>query len=194
MDQPFNTAPWNYPGSVNIESIPNTNIVDWILIELRDAANATSATPGTMIAKQAAFLLNDGTIVGVDGSSNLQFYNSIIQQLFVVIWHRNHLGIMSANALTETGGVYSYDFKTSAGQAYGTDSQNELTTGVWGMISGDGNSDGQITTDDKTGTWEIQAGKSEYLNGDYNLDGQVNNPDKNDYWLPNVGKGTGVPE
>jgi len=194
LNQPYNTAPWNYPGSVNIESIPNANIVDWVLIELRDAADATSATPGTMIAKQAAFLLNDGTIIGVDGTSTPQFHNSIIQQLFVVIWHRNHLGIMSANALTETGGVYTYDFTTGAGQAYGTNAQKDLGSGIFGMISGDGNSDGQITTDDKTGTWETQAGKSEYLNGDFNLDGQANNPDKDDYWLPNLGSGSYIPE
>ena len=194
IDQPFNTTPWNYSGTETVTAIPNANVVDWVLVELRDAADAGSATPGTMIAKQATFLLNDGTIVGLDGSSNLQFHNSIIQQLFIVLWHRNHLGIMSANALTETGGVYNYDFTTSAGQAYGTDSQKEIASGIWGMISGDANADGQVTTGDKTDVWENAAGTSEYLYSDFNLDGQVDNQDKDDYWLPNLGKGTGVPE
>ncbi|MBC8490815.1 MAG: hypothetical protein H8D45_32775 [Bacteroidetes bacterium] len=101
---------------------------------------------------------------------------------------------MSANALTETGGVYNYDFTTSAGQAYGTDSQKEIASGIWGMISGDANADGQVTTGDKTDVWENAAGTSEYLYSDFNLDGQVDNQDKDDYWLPNLGKGTGVPE
>ncbi len=193
LDQPYNTAPWNYPGSVNIESIPNANIVDWVLIELRDAEDATSATPGTMIAKQAAFLLNDGSVVGLDGSSILSFYHSIIQSLFVVIWHRNHLGVMSANALTETGGVYTYDFTTSGGQAYGTDAQKDLGSGVYGMIAGDANADGDVNTGDKT-IWTNQAGVSGYKTADMNMNTQVNNQDKNNKWLLNSGEECQVPE
>ena len=47
-----------------VASIPNYDIVDWMLVELRDANNAPSATPATIIAQQAAFVLKDGSVVG----------------------------------------------------------------------------------------------------------------------------------
>ena len=194
LDQPYNTAPWNYGGTESVTVIPNANVVDWVLVELRDAASAASATAATRIARMAAFLLKDGSVVAIDGSSNLLFSNSIIQQLFVVVYHRNHLGVLSASALPQAGGVYSYNFTTGAGQAYGGSSaQNEITTGVWGLISGDNNADGNVNINDKTSDWDLNAGTSGLQSADLNLDGQVDNRDKDDKWFPNLGKGTYIP-
>jgi hypothetical protein len=39
--------------------------VDWVLVEFRDATAAASA----IIASKAAFLLSDGSITAMDGSS-----------------------------------------------------------------------------------------------------------------------------
>ncbi len=83
-NQPYDALPWNYTGTESVVTIPNPDIVDWILVELRDAPDAVSAIPSTMIAQQAAFLAKDGSIVGLDGLSNLQFNNSINQNLFTV--------------------------------------------------------------------------------------------------------------
>jgi len=193
LTQPYNTAPWNYTGAESVGSIPNTNIVDWILVEYRDAPDAVSATPATMIGRQAAFLLNDGSVVDLDGSSILSFNHSIIQSLFVVVWHRNHLGIMSAVALTESGGVYTYNFTTSDSQAYGIDAQNNLGGGVYGKIAGDANADSDVDGSDKT-LWENQAGTQGYNSGDFDMDSQTENKDKNDNWYPNVGENCQVPE
>ncbi|MCD4747448.1 MAG: fibrobacter succinogenes major paralogous domain-containing protein, partial [Bacteroidales bacterium] len=194
LSQPYNTPPWNYAGTESVASIPNADVVDWILIELRDTTDAALATGETMIAQQAAFLLNNGSVVGLDGSSILSFNHSIIHSLFVVIWHRNHLGVMSAYPLTETGGVYIYDFTTGAGQAYGgANGHKEIGTGVWGMIGGDGDANSQIGNADKNDVWAVQAGTSGYLSGDFTMDVQVNNSDKNDVWALNSGKGSQVP-
>jgi hypothetical protein len=168
--------------------------VDWILIELRNATNASLATEETMIARQAAFLLNDGKIVDMAGrDSRPCISTNVSENLFVVIWHRNHLGIMSANAVTKSGDVYIYDFTTAAGQAYGTNAQKNLGSGVFGMISADANADGTVNTTDKT-LWETQTGEQGYKSADFDLDGQVGNPDKNEMWVPNEGKGSQVPE
>jgi len=193
LSQPYNVSPWNYLGSESVVSIPGTNVVDWVLVELRDAPNAVSATSATMLTQQAAFLLNDGSIVGTDGLSNPIFSNSITQQLFVVVRHRNHLGVLSASALSETGGVYSYDFTTPEGQAYGTDAQKNLGGGVYGMYSGDGDADGTINMDDKT-IWTIQAGTQGYKSADFDMDGQVDNVDKNDTWVDNESQNSQIPE
>ena len=195
LSQPYNTAPWNYTGTESVTAIPNPDVVDWILIELRDAPDAPSAGSSTIISRQAGFLLKDGSIAGTDGSSILQFDNITIQQsLFLVIWHRNHLGVMSAVPLTENGGMYTYDFTTGASQAHGNaQGHKELAPGIWGMTGADGNADSQVNNGDKIDVWALQAGASGYNSGDFNLDTQVNNSDKNDVWIPNTGLGGQVP-
>jgi UDP-3-O-[3-hydroxymyristoyl] glucosamine N-acyltransferase len=188
--QPYNSPPWNYLGSESVTSVP-TGVVDWLLIEIRDASNAPSATGSTITAQQAAFLLSDGSVVGLNGSSNLLFDQAINQSLFVVIWHRNHLGIMSASALSEIGGTYSYDFTTSISQAYNAGQKNLGT--AFGMTAADVNADGEINVSDKT-TWSVQAGDRGYKTADINMNQHVNNQDKNDNWSQNTSLECQVPE
>jgi len=193
--QPYSVSPWGYAGLESIIAIPNTDIIDWILMELRDAPDAVSATGATMIEQQAAFVLKDGTVVGMDGSSPLMTSATVTNQLFAVIIHRNHLDIMSAFPLVEVGGTYTYDFTTASGQVYGGAlGHKEVSTGVWGMIGGDGLPDGQIGNTDKVDVWIPESGNSGYLMGDFTLDGQTNNGDKVDVWTPNSGSGSQVPD
>ncbi|MBI9039280.1 MAG: right-handed parallel beta-helix repeat-containing protein [Bacteroidales bacterium] len=195
LSQPFNIDPWNYYGNEIISSIPDENIVDWILIELRDATQAEFATPETTIARKAAFILNDGSVVGIDGVSKPFFNKSLINQLFVVIWHRNHISIMSADSLIEINGINSYNFSIGENQVYGgAAAHKEIGNGIWGMIGGDGDANGQIDILDKDDVWKIQAGNSGYQSGDFTTEMQVDNKDKNDIWLFNIGNGTQVPE
>lgn len=194
LAQPYNISPWNYNGTENVPAIPNPDVVDWVLVELRDAANANSATEATRLSRQAGFLLKDGSVVGLDGSSILQFNNSYTQQLFVVVWHRNHLGIMSANGITSTGGIYTYDFSVSESQVHGGSAgYNNIGSGVWGMVAGNATKDGLIDLSDKT-QWTAFAGEKGYFDADFSMDAQVNNKDKNDHWQPNTLKIQQVPE
>lgn len=201
LAQPFNTAPWNYTGDEFVFPVPSPDITDWVLVELRDAANAAAATSATTVARQAAFVLKDGSIVGLDGISRLTFDDvfdyDINGNLFVAIQHRNHLAIISANPLVKTDGFYAYNFTDDAAKTYGgTDAVKQLETfgiGAWGMIGGDGDASGTVDNIDKTSFWSILSGKSGYLSGDYNLDGEINNQDKNDIWLENLDKNTQVP-
>jgi len=193
LSHPYSGPPWNYAGTGSVGTIPNANIVDWVLVELRDTTDAASATPAAMIGQLPAFILNNGSIVGLDGFSNLRFNNSITQQLFIVVWHRNHIGIMTATAAVETDGVFDYNFTNGATQAYGTDAQKHLGSNIYGMYGGDADADGDINTGDKT-TWTSQAGTKGYKAADFTMDGQVNNLDKNDIWLINFGDECQVPE
>jgi hypothetical protein len=194
LNQPFNIPPINYNGNESVTSIPNTNVVDWVLLELRDAANALSATSSSIVERKAAFILNNGQIVNLDGTSTIPFSQIVNQQLFVVVRNRNHLGIMSSAQLSENSNIYLYDFTTGSDKAYGgSNSQIELSAGVWGMISGDGNLDGVIDNDDKTLTWTTNSGDAGYYSGDFTLDGNVNNQDKNLMWVPNFGKISYIP-
>jgi len=194
LSQPYNTAPWYYTGLENVPVMPSANVVDWVLIELRDAETAAQATPSTMLTRQAALLMKDGHIKATDGVS-LPFFNAVVNHnLFAVIWHRNHLSVMSGSPLLPAGSTYSCDFSTAASQAYGgSNGHKQIVPGIWGMFSGDGNGNGQVNNADKHEVWSLQAGSSGYKTGDFNLNGNVDHVDKVDFWVPNSGSASQVP-
>ncbi|MCD4747330.1 MAG: hypothetical protein K8R58_13610 [Bacteroidales bacterium] len=199
LQQPYDSnasAVWYYTGNENVTSIPNTDIIDWLIIQTRDATSPANATSATIKETQAVFLLKDGTLVGLDGNTPPVFIEPVDNNLYVVIFHRNHLGVMSGNTVPQSGAdAYTYDFSTGAGQAYGgANGHKEIGTGVWGMIGGDGDANSQIENADKNDVWAIEAGSAGYLSGDFTMDTQVNNTDKNNIWLPNSGKGGQVPD
>jgi len=172
-----------------------SEIVDWVLIEIRDADEPLHATTQTILDRRAAFLLPNGSVVPVDGLPYLQFNRTINHQLYVVVLHRNHLGIMSSGPLMKTNGVYQWDFRSGHEKVYlGELGYNELQAGVWGMVSGDGNANGNIENGDKVDVWIPQSGHSGYYSGDFNLDIQVNTQDKMDLWTPNSGKASQMPQ
>jgi hypothetical protein len=190
--QPYSGAPWNYSGSESFATVPNADVVDWVLVELRDATDAATANESTIIKTMAGLLLKDGSIVATDGSSNLTFTNSIANNLYVAVYHRNHLGIMSNVALSLSGTTYTYDFTNASDAAFGTDAQQHIGS-VYAMYAGDVNGDGEIDDTDDTNLWISETGTSGYLPSDVNLDGQSNNIDKNDYWFNNEGIVTQIP-
>jgi len=195
LAQPFNSSPWNYPGSETVASIPSTDIVEWVLVELRDASSPDQATGATTIGRQAGFLMSDGQVVTIDEDPIMSFATSITDGLFVVVYQRNHIAVISNTALTASGGVYTYDFSTGENQAYGgIDGHGEIAVDVWGMYAGDGDANGTVEINDKNVIWSNEAATKGYLNGDFNMDVQVDNKDKNDNWLPNGGKGSQVPD
>lgn len=193
--QPYGGSPWFYTGTEAVQAIPNGEVVDWILLEFRDTTQADLATSATTVAMQAAFLLKDGSIVGLDGSSNPTATFSIQDSLFVVVRHRNHLAVMSSGPLVENNGIWSWDFSTGPEKVHlGNLGYKELAAGTWGMAAADGNTSGSVDNTDKINIWNQQAGLTGYLEGDFNLDEQVNSQDKNDLWNPNSGMGSQVPE
>jgi len=188
LSHPFSGSPWNYTGDESVSSIP-ADVVDWVLVGLRTGTDAA-----TQVARRAGFIKKDGTIVDLDGSSQLHFSGVDVGSYYVVIYHRNHLAVMSANAVSLSDGTSTlYDFTSGSSQFY-NDGGTEIETGVFGMYSGDANSDGQVLNDDKNDYWKTQVGEAGYKSSDFNLDGQVLNDDKNDVWKNNVGNGTQVPE
>ena len=194
LNQPYNVSPISYPGTESVGAIPNANIIDWVVVELRDATSAANATSGTIVERKALFLRNDGVIVDLDGVSVPNFSSSITNNLYVVIRHRNHLAIMSANAVTPSGGIYSYNFSSAAGQVHGNSSgHKQIAAGVWGMFSANGWPDKFIIIHDRDIIWDPQVGNTGYLSGDFNMDTEVDNVDKNDHWVVNTGETSQVP-
>lgn len=207
LEQPFapelpyfgnNNPVWYYEGDESVGEMPD-NVVDWVLVELRDAAAPSEAYTSTVVARMAALLLNTGEIVSVD--LNLPVFDvEISEGLYVVVYHRNHLAVMSAEALTEADGTYSWDFTQAMDKAYRLQSRSsygdghkELGDGVFGMYGGDGDANGQIQAQDKNNVWNLQSGLAGYYPADFDLNGQVQAQDKNNIWSPNSGNGSAVP-
>jgi hypothetical protein len=193
-NQPYNIAPWNYDGIESVSAIPNTDVVDWVLVEMRDTTQANLATEETSLETRAGFLLKDGSVVDLDGISPLKFNTTISYNLFVVIHHLNHLNIIGAYPASLTENTFEYDFTISEYQVYGGMSgHKEIASGIWGMISGDGNGDGTINMDDKYDTWLNQSGQSGYKTSDFDMGGKVDNQDKNEKWLENINMESQIP-
>lgn len=152
------------------------------MIELRDAPDAASATSSTIVEQQAAFLLKNGIVVGLDSSSNLLFDHIAVNSLYVIVRHRNHLPVMSASQLINMDGISTWDFSTDVTQAY--QSGEKLMNGKAVMFGGDVNADGTLDQDDDL-IWKNEVGSTGYLKSDATLDGQADNRDKNDIWVPN---------
>ncbi len=193
LAQPYNVAPWNYMAYESVTTMP-VDAVDWVLLEIRSGIGDPS-TATNVLYRKAALLLKDGSITDTDGSTSFEFPVSFNDNSYLVIYHRNHLGIISGTKLTSANGFYNNDFTTGSDKVWnGVMGYTEIATGIWGMSAGDANADGSIDLNDKNIYWADDTGTPGYKATDFNMDGQVDNPDKNDGWLDNLGKVSQVPD
>jgi hypothetical protein len=181
--QPYNRQPWNYTGAENVVSVP-TEIVDWILVELR-----TGTTSSTIVGKRAGFCKSDGTIVDIDGISPLKFPSVFIGNYYIVLYHRDHIGVMSASLVNLTDSSPLYDFTTDATKYFGGKAA-ALSGGKFGLYSGDSSHDGFVDSDDFMGP-DNNMFKSGYLDSDHSLDGFIDSddfmsPDNNMFIYSNI--------
>jgi hypothetical protein len=175
--QPFKVTPWKYLGTEVAASLPQ-NTVDWVLIELR-------SDYATVVSRRAGLLLADGSVVDNDGSSPLSFVGVPEGNYYVVVRHRNHLAIMSSSPISLSSSLTSYDFTTSQSQAYGEDAMKNLGNELYGMIAGDANQDGYVTSSDfNMFNPSFTNAASGYDHCDWNLDGFVTSTDFN-FFNPN---------
>ncbi|MCB2220721.1 MAG: hypothetical protein KQI35_10015 [Bacteroidetes bacterium] len=195
LSQPYNTSPWNYNGTESVTTIPSPDIVDWILLELRQAPYVDYATSSAVETRKAAFLKSNGDIVAMDGMTLPRFDIVPSDDYYLVIWHRNHLGVLSAQPITMEEDQMTYDFTTGPDKYYhGIQGTKDLSAGTWGMIAADLNGDGIVDETDKSTGWNVEAGKSGYLFSDANLDAHTNNNDKNQLLYSNTSLESQVPE
>jgi hypothetical protein len=186
--QPYNTPPWNYNGSESFSSGPNATMVDWVLVELRNATN-----PQQVIARRAALLKNNGLLLETNGVEGIFFNNIAAGSYYIVIKHRNHLSIMSAAPVVLSSNSALYNFTTAMNKAYGQNPMVQLASGTYGMIASDGNGDGVVNNADRDDVWIIENGSMGYLKGDFNMNSGVTVHDVNQFWNINNGKNSQVP-
>lgn len=188
LSQPYNIGPFNYTGTESVASIPSTSIVDWVLLEVRKpavTANA-NATSSTITGRKAVFLLNNGTIVDLDGSStpSIPIYKQGAGN-YIVVRHRNHLGVLSNLSYATSSGL-SNDFRTLI-NVYKSPSatSNPVTTlssssnyGLWaGDAAGTTGAGSVNSTDANAVKNAIAALLSGYQRTDINMNNSINSSD-----------------
>jgi Bacterial Ig domain len=188
--QPFKTAPWLYAGTEGdtITTYPAT-VVDWVLISLR-----TDSTSSTNVFRTAGWLHSDGHI-----SFITPCFNVANGSYFVLVEHRNHVGVLSPLKVTAVNSMITQDFTT--GDSYirinPPSTGQKLKGSKWVMMAGDGKKDTPTTNYDvnfnDAQLWKLQSGIfDQYLYGDYNMDADINFSDSF-LWKLNSGKYSGVP-
>ncbi len=187
LSQPFSKNPWNYNGKESVNNF-NSNIVDWILVELR-----SSTSNSTFVARRAGLLTKDGIVVDTDGISSLRFNNLVSGRLL----HCN--STQKSSCYNEFTSVFLsissplYDFTSSQSQAYGSNPMISLGNQKFGMYAGDGDSNGGVNAD-RNNVWRIENGTIGYLQGDYDLSGGANSSDLNSCWRISNGTLSQVPQ
>ncbi len=174
------TSPYNTGESIasSVLTVTGNNaVVDWVKVELRDKITAS-----TVVKTVSGLLLRNGNIVDLDGSSPLKLNNIAADNYYVVVKHRNHLGVATSSAVALSSTVTSIDFTTDA--TYGTAAQKSVsgTFPTVCMWAGDVNGDGKIKYTNASNDRAFILSRlngiltglvTGYYNEDLNLDGFV---------------------
>ncbi len=186
MMQPYNRVPWNYNGSETINNIPS-NMTDWVLIELRDAADNN-----IIVEQKAALLLENGQIVDAayanDANINGVHFQNIMagQAYYIIVRHRNHIGVASATPVTLPN-FTPYDF-SQANLVMGGENQLAATfDGHRALFCGDADSNGIISVSDFNIFLLENASVNVYSDADFDLNANITIGDFN-FYLPNASK------
>ncbi len=152
---------WN-PDIEELEDKFEGNISDLITVELHEANNY--GTP--------AYVFEDIEL-NRNGTAGFFIEEAISGDYYLTVRHRNHLETVSASPLNFDQDAVSFDFTTSAGQAFGSN-QKQIDAQVFGIYAGDINQDGDIDIDDSGPVIiSVRAGDKGYIETNITGDGEV---------------------
>ena len=131
--QPYQASPWNYPGTEGAgwtDANYTGNETDWVLLSFR-----TGIQKSTEVAMTAGLLMKDGVIELPDRCA---LSSAITGPVYIVLEHRNHIGIMTAQPVDIVGGILMHDFRSADSYHDATSfGQKQTSTGEWVMYAGD---------------------------------------------------------
>jgi hypothetical protein len=193
--QPYNSPIMGYNGTESVANL-GTDVVDWVLVSFRSNTDRNSE-----IYKVAGLLTRSGKVKTIAGDTIFQLNSSPTDSLFVVVEHRNHMGVMTPVKMCPnhaSNGVICVDFThmqsfvsgspATAGQRIlGTDSRGT----VYGMHSGDGDCNFDINSSDFVPFGNDFNKFDIYSPGDFNMDCDCNSNDL-PKWLGNFNQFSGV--
>ncbi|MGC6429856.1 MAG: hypothetical protein ACON5F_02325 [Jejuia sp.] len=157
-------------------------VVDWVWIELRDENDINN-----VVYSRSALLMRSGEIADLNHLHGIRV-DVEPGNYYVMVSHRNHLGIITAEPQYIDCGTeldFRYDSTLVMGKTNGI---KDMEDGSFALYAGDFNGDGQIQITDKTEAEKLR-GASGYSNADFDLNGEAQNTDINEILIPNLGRG-----
>jgi uncharacterized protein (TIGR02145 family) len=181
LTQPYSMPPWNYSGNESIDSA-HADLVDWVLVEYRAAADCTLIS-----GREARLLWKDGTVTDHQGNSLMQAAAQGMN--YIVLYHLNHLPVMTAYPVSLTSGA-TYDLSdTLACPLFGGGRRAayQLGGGLAGLPVGDLNHDKRLKysgpqndrniiltrINTQTGSTTLTTTTGGYFDEDLSMDGVV---------------------
>jgi uncharacterized protein YjdB len=176
-------------------------IVDWVFVELRSKSDYTK-----LLATRSGLVQRDGDVVDLDGVNSLAFPGISADSFYVVVRHRNHLGVMSQKIANSSLVDFTkpstpvFNFGTSLNNGFnysGLTQKSNLVQGYQSMWAGDfdgnrrikftnPNDDQNLLFFDVLAYPENSASSSNfnfgygYLQGDYDMNGKSKYDNPND--------------
>jgi len=176
--QPY--ASQNYKGQEQITT-PTDQIVDWLLIQLRDADDFNQ-----VVHQKAALLREDGYVLNEDGQEIIDFGLRESDFYYIAIYHKSHLPVISKEPVFFSTIPELLDFTQSDAAIMGT---NQVTQkeNVYLLSAGDLDGNGVINNQDFN-VWKLNASAlNSYSPADADGNGIINNLDYN-LWKVNSSK------
>ncbi len=141
LDEPYvalgfpqvGTGGESIPASILVGSGSDA-VVDWVRVELRSAT-----TPSSIIAAQSGIITRSGQVLSPAGTP--MRIGAPVGSYHVVLRHRNHLGVMTANPVQLGVVATTIDLRTSTTTTWGTQAQRAVgeTRRMWsGEVVRDG--------------------------------------------------------
>jgi large repetitive protein len=190
---PYTGAPWNVTDTTGTTfSTYDPNVTDWVLVSLR-----TDNVSAINVLRVPALLMKDGTVRFINPCFTVANGN-----YFIVVEHRNHMGVMSPSAVPVVNGVINFDFTT--GNSLLTTNVNnppafgqKLVNGKWAMYTGESKKNTPTTNFDinfnDSQLWKTESGIfDQYRQGDHDMNADVNFQDQV-LWKANNGRYSIIP-
>jgi PKD repeat protein len=183
LTEPYTARGYSFVGGGGESTSPpvlattgNNAIVDWVVVELRKANDAT-----IIMASQSALVQRDGDVVATDGISPILFSRPP-GSYHIAVLHRNHLGVMTLAPLLMGTAPTLLDLSLPATPTFGLEARLIVnnTALCW---AGDVNFDGQVkytgVNNDRDPILQAIGGVvptstiTSYSPADVNMDGSV---------------------
>ncbi len=173
-------APFDIGKAVTVSSFP-ANVVDWLLIELRDENDMQ-----TVVAQKCVFINSAGSLVDITGDDLLTFEDLDDKNYYIAVFHKSHLPIISSNAQPLNDDPAVFDFASAATTTMGDNQQTQIE-GQFFMSSGDFDGNGIVNSLDFNLWKQAGAGVNQYSPADADGNGIINSLDFN-LWKANSSK------
>lgn len=115
------------------------SVVDWVFVELRSAT-----APKQVVATKTALVERDGDITGTDGNAIIMFDSIPSGSYYVVVRHRNHLGVTTQIPRTLSPVPTLIDYTDQNTLLFGTHGTTTTPDGSLALWPGDLNGDHKV--------------------------------------------------